>query len=161
MSRPRTPIGTFGEIRFQVAAGSRVSAITRFRDHDGRTRRVQATAETRKAAERKLKELLTVRATASVGQEELTADSSFGELVTMWLADLDLEGSVGPRTRELYERNMRALVMPAFEHYALREITVRKVDQYIKTLKSTKSYSTAKQARTVLMSRVTVSGTAV
>ncbi|MEI2811893.1 MAG: hypothetical protein V9F00_17410 [Nocardioides sp.] len=40
--------------------------------------------------------------------------------------------------------------MPAFEHYLLREITVRKVDQFIKTLATTKSYSTAKQARTVL-----------
>jgi integrase len=40
--------------------------------------------------------------------------------------------------------------MPAFEHYVLREITVRKVDQFIKTLATTKSYSMAKQARTVL-----------
>ena len=40
--------------------------------------------------------------------------------------------------------------MPAFEHYTLREITVRKVDQFIKTLAATKSYSMAKQARTVL-----------
>lgn len=45
---------------------------------------------------------------------------------------------------------MRQLVMPAFEHYVLREITVRKVDQFIKTLATTKSYSMAKQARTVL-----------
>lgn len=45
---------------------------------------------------------------------------------------------------------MRQLVMPAFEHYLLREITVRKVDQFIKTLATTKSYSMAKQARTVL-----------
>lgn len=40
--------------------------------------------------------------------------------------------------------------MPAFTNYTLREITVRKVDQFIKALASTKSYSTAKQARTVL-----------
>lgn len=40
--------------------------------------------------------------------------------------------------------------MPAFENYRLRQITVGKVDQFIKTLASTKSYSTAKQARTVL-----------
>jgi hypothetical protein len=40
--------------------------------------------------------------------------------------------------------------MPALEHYELREITVRKVDQFIKTLATTKSYSMAKQARTVL-----------
>jgi len=45
---------------------------------------------------------------------------------------------------------MRQLVMPAFEHQTLREVTVRKVDQFIKTLAATKSYSTAKQARTVL-----------
>ena len=45
---------------------------------------------------------------------------------------------------------MRQLVMPAFEHYLLREITVRQVDQFIKTLAATKSYSMAKQARTVL-----------
>jgi integrase len=50
----------------------------------------------------------------------------------------------------LYERNMRQLVMPAFANYSLREINVRKVDQFIKTLASTKSYSYAKQARTVL-----------
>ena len=41
-------------------------------------------------------------------------------------------------------------MLPAFEHYVLREITVRKVDQFIKTLATTKSYSMAKQARTVL-----------
>jgi len=40
--------------------------------------------------------------------------------------------------------------MPAFEHYVLREITVRKVDRFIKTLATTKSYSMAKQPRTVL-----------
>ena len=73
--------------------------------------------------------------TSHVGSTgELTADSSFGRLVDVWLADLDLEGKLAPSTRALYERNMRQLVMPAFEHYALREITVRKVDQFIKTL---------------------------
>lgn len=45
---------------------------------------------------------------------------------------------------------MRQLVMPAFESHTLCEINVRKVDQFIKKLASTKSYSTAKQARTVL-----------
>ncbi len=45
---------------------------------------------------------------------------------------------------------MRQLVLPAFEHFVLREITVRKVDQFIKTLAARKSHSTAKQARTVL-----------
>jgi integrase len=68
----------------------------------------------------------------------------------VWLADLDLEGKVAESTRALYERNMRQLVMPVFEGYALREITVSKVDQFLKRLAAKKSYSMAKQARTVL-----------
>lgn len=80
----------------------------------------------------------------------MSGDSSFAKLVAIWLADLDLENKLAPSTRALYERNMRQLVMPAFEHYLLREITVRQVDQFIKTLAATKSYSMAKQARTVM-----------
>jgi integrase len=45
---------------------------------------------------------------------------------------------------------MRKLVMPTFEHLTLREITVGRVDRFLKSLAATKSYSTAKQARTVL-----------
>jgi integrase len=150
MARPRTPIGTFGQIRFEQQTGGRIRALARFRDHDGRLRRVTATGDTQKAAERNLKELLADRIERSVGSDELTLSSSFAHLVEVWLADLDLEGKIAPSTRALYERNMRQLVMPAFANYSLREINVRKVDQFIKTLASTKSYSYAKQARTVL-----------
>lgn len=150
MARPRTPIGTFGEIHVEKTHDGRARALTRFRDYDGQLRRVQATADTPKAAERKLKEMLAERSEQKVGQGDLTAASSFRHLVDVWLADLDLEDALAPSTRALYERNMRQLVLPAFEHYALREISVRKVDQFIKTLAKTKSYSMAKQARTVL-----------
>src|SRR5690606_29692779 len=71
-------------------------------------------------------------------------------LVELWLDDLDLEGKVADSTRALYERNMRQLVMPAFENYTLREITTGRVDRFLKTLAKSKSYSTAKQAKTVL-----------
>ncbi|TGN65814.1 site-specific integrase [Nocardioides eburneiflavus] len=150
MVRPRTPIGTFGEIHLDRTSDGRARALTRFRDYDGQLRRVQATAATPKAAERKLKELLAERTEQTVRQGELTPASSFRHLVDVWLADLDLEDALAPSTRALYERNMRQLVMPAFEHYALREISVRKVDQFIKTLAKTRSYSMAKQARTVM-----------
>lgn len=150
MPRPRTPIGTFGEIYYEKAPGGRFRAFARFRDYDGQLRRVQATGTTQQAAARKLKELLAERAEQSVAHGELSGSSSFRQLVEVWLADLDLEGKIAPSTRALYERNMKKLVLPAFANYTLREITVRKVDQFIKTLASTKSYSTAKQARTVL-----------
>ncbi len=153
MARPRTPIGTFGEIRFETLANGRVRALTRFRDHDGRLRRVTATGDPQKAAERNPKELLADRIERSTVSGELTASSSFRQLVEIWLADLDLDDKLAPSTRALYERNMEKLVLPAFENYLLGETSVRKVDQFIKTLAATKSYSTAKQAKTVLSSR--------
>jgi hypothetical protein len=150
MGRPRTAIGTFGEFTYITAPNGKPMARVRFRDDDGQLRLVQATGDTRKSAERALKEKLTGRDNYSAGHRDLSSDSTFGRLVEVWLADLDLMDKLAPSTRALYERNMRQLVMPAFENYTLREINVRKVDQFIKKLASTKSYSTAKQARTVL-----------
>jgi integrase len=149
MARPRTPIGTFGDITYVKVAGGRVKARARFRDDDGQVRRVSATGASNKEAERNLKQVLAQRA-SHVASGEITGDTSFAKLVEVWLEDLDLENKLAPSTRALYERNMRQLVIPAFKHYLLREITVRKVDQFIKTLATTKSYSMAKQARTVL-----------
>jgi hypothetical protein len=119
MPRPRTPIGTFGEIYYEKAPGGRHRALARFRDHDGVLRRVQTTAATQQAAARKLKELLADRAEQTVGKGELTGSSSFRHLVDVWLDDLDLTGKLADSTRALYERNMRQLVMPAFENYTL------------------------------------------
>lgn len=149
MARPRTPIGTFGDISFVKASGGQVRARTRFRDDDGKVRRVSATGTSRRDAERNLKMVLAER-TSRRATGELSANSSFTRLVDVWLADLDLEAKLAPSTRALYERNMRQLVLPVFADYSLREISVSKVDQFIKTLAANKSYSTAKQARTVL-----------
>lgn len=149
MARPRTPIGTFGDIDFTTLGPARVRARTRVRDFDGQVRRVEATASSRKLAEHRLKEKLAQRATHG-GSRQLTPDSSFKELVEVWLADLDLEGGLAPSTRALYERNMRQLVMPAFEHYSLREVTIGRIEPFLKSLAANKSYSYAKQAKTVL-----------
>ncbi|QBR91880.1 tyrosine-type recombinase/integrase [Nocardioides euryhalodurans] len=150
MGRPRTAVGTFGEFTYLPAGNGKVKARVRFRDDDGQLRLVQATGDSRKAAERALKLKVSRRDNFSAGSRDLSADSTFGRLVDVWLADLDVVGKLAPSTRSLYERNMRQLVMPAFENYTLREIDVRKVDQFIKKLTAAKSYSTAKQARTVL-----------
>ncbi len=86
----------------------------RFRDDDGQRRLVQATADSRKSAERAVKEKLCQRESYAAGYGEISADSSFAKLVEVWLADLDMENKLAESTRALYERNMRRLVMPAF-----------------------------------------------
>jgi integrase len=149
MSRPRLTIGTFGDITTRGLPSGRVEARTRYRDWDGRPRLVQATGITAKAAERALKDKLAKRFLLQPTDTTLTPDSLFGDLVTYWLDDIDLEGRISRTTRNLYEGNMRTLVLPAFGNLTLREIGVARCDQFIKQL-ATQSYSRAKQARVVL-----------
>lgn len=87
MGRPRTPIGTFGDITYVKVSGARVRARTRYRDDDGQVRRVSATGATNKEAERNLKKVLSQRP-SHVASGELTGDTSFGKLVEVWLEDL-------------------------------------------------------------------------
>jgi integrase len=148
MARPRTPIGTFGEISF-VRVGNKVRARTRYRDDDGRIRRVQATGVSEADAVRRLKAGLAQRQSRRA-YGELSPDSSFGALVKIWLEDLDLDGDLARSTRDLYERDMRTIVLPAFEHLLLREVTVSRVDRFLRHLAANRSYAMAKHARTVL-----------
>jgi integrase len=149
MPRPRLPIGTFGEITTRRITRGRVEARARYRDWDGKTRLVQATADTERAAERALKVKLSDRSLFHSSFTALTPDSGFTALVEYWLEDLDLEGRLSPATRELYERDMRTLVLPVFEQLTLREIGVARCDRFIKQL-AKQSYSRAKHARVVL-----------
>jgi integrase len=149
MSRPRIPIGGCGEIAFIPRGKGKVEARTRFRDWDGQTRLVQATASSRPAAEVELKKKLTQRNAFQPIDTSLTPDSPFPALVAYWLADLDLEGRIAPATRFNYERDLNRLVLPAFKGFALREIGVARCDALLKQLGAS-SYSSAKRARTVL-----------
>lgn len=99
MSRPRIPIGGYGEIAFIPRAKGKVEARTRFRDWDGQTRLVQATASSKPAAEVALKRKFTHRSAFQPVDTTLTPESPFTALVDYWLADLDLEGRIAPATR--------------------------------------------------------------
>jgi integrase len=149
MPRQRLTIGTFGDITTRKLPSGRVAARTRYRDWDGHSRLVQASGATAKAAERALKAKVADRDLFQPADTSLTPDSLFSDLVTYWLEDIDLEARISRTTRNLYERNMRTLVSPAFDHLALREIGVARCDKFIKQLAKL-SYNRAKQARVVL-----------
>ena len=72
MGRPRTPIGTFGELEFTTLENGKVQARTRYRDWDGKLRRVQATARTQRSAEFALKAKLAERSLVQPTFTELT-----------------------------------------------------------------------------------------
>jgi len=53
----------------------------------------------------------------ATGSAELTADSPFTHLVTAWLQALDDSKRLAASTRYRCERDMRTLVLPAFESF--------------------------------------------
>jgi integrase len=148
VGKPRTPIGTWGDISIDVSPSGSHRARTWFRDLDGKSRLVQASGETPKQAEIALKAKLARRIRRSSGSIELSADSPFTRLVDVWLEDLELD-DLAPSTKELYERDMRTLVLPAFKEMTLREISIMKVDRFLKQQQK-HSYSRAKHAKVVL-----------
>lgn len=149
MSRPRIPIGTFGEITFSTTKGGEVKARARFRDWDGAARLIEASGPSKAAAERALKVKALSRAETLPQNSTLTADSLFSDLVKYWLADIELEDRLAPATRDRYAYNMRQLVLPTFGKLTLREIGVARCDTLIKQLRKL-SYNRAHQARVVL-----------
>lgn len=144
--RPRTPIGTSGAVNIR-RRGKSVMAETRFRDADGRLRRVSASASSAAAARRHLNEKLLTRPGYGNGGQ-LHPSSSFAELADLWLADLDLR-TLADGTRHGYREHFRLHVLPAFEHYTLAEITTGRVEWFLKA-QASYSNSRAKQSRTLL-----------
>lgn len=146
MSRPRLTIGASGEITTRATASGRVLARANYRDWDGHVRQVQATASTASAATRKLKAKLADRCLFHPTFTSLTPDSPLTDLVAYWLEDIELEDRLSKTTRNLYERNMRTLVLPVLRHLRLRELGVARCDHFLEQL-AKQSYNRAKQAR--------------
>lgn len=149
MARQRLTIGTFGDIGFRTSPNGRIVARARYRDWDGKSRLVQATGDTWKQAERVLKAKLAERSLFQPTFTALTADSPLIDLVAYWLEDMELEDRLSKTTRNLYERNMRTLVLPVLGELTLRELGVARCDHFLKQL-AKQSYNRAKQARVVL-----------
>lgn len=128
--RPRTVIGAYGTIRVR-RRGSSFIAITRFRDADGRLRRVTGAARSESAAKARLRERLVDRpAYASGGLLDLS--SSFTDLTALWLEDLELQ-NLSSGTKENYRDDLRLHVMPHFAHFALGEITTGRVEWFLRS----------------------------
>jgi integrase len=147
--RPRTDIGTFGEIRTAKAGSGRVQAMTRFRDSDGRLRRVSTTGATKAAAVAALKRKLAGRESFGDMGEGVTADTPFPTLAQLWLEEVQMDPNLSEGTKEIYERQLRTLLMPAFEHFTVREITVARVERFLKR-QHARSYARAKLSKVML-----------
>ena len=144
--RPRTAIGTYGEI-YVMRRGGRCVAETRYRDIDGRLRKVTASAKTASAATGRLKQRIADRPGHTVGKA-LQPGSPFAALADLWLADLERR-DLADGTKDRYRDQLRLHVLPAFEHFTLGEITTGRVEWFLKG-QAAVSDAQARQSRTML-----------
>jgi integrase len=149
--RPPLPIGTYGNITTHAVAGG-FCAVTRFRDHDGVTRKVKRVGPTAAVAKNRLREELRDRARQGP-TTGLTGDSRFRLAAAEWLAGVALlveQGRRSPNTLQLYRLILATHVEPALGELRLRELSVPRLDRFVQTLQLHKGASTAKLARTVV-----------
>lgn len=152
MARPQLPIGTHGEIWYQVAKSGSHIARTFYRDADGVTRQVQRTGPTAAAARNNLLSSLQERRHNS-GGSGLSADSRSGRPQTCgWPASSMRRtwGDLSPNTAQLYALQLRNNVLPALGSLRLREIGVGRLDDFLRRLQRNSGVATTKTCRTVV-----------
>lgn len=148
--RPALPLGKHGAV-WTVRDGKKYVAYCYFRDMDGVTRRVKASAATAQGARNKLQERLDTRTVTGAG--DITPDTTVAGLAEAWLAGLTVRrpgGSegIGQSTKDDYARHTRNHILPALGALRLREVTVGRVEAFLNTKKDTPSI--ARNVKTIL-----------
>jgi integrase len=140
--RAPLPIGTSGQVSYSGPKG-KVTALTRFRDFDGVTRRVSAQGTSRAAADAALKEKLKVR--THLGGLELTRDSTIKELSERWLPTL----TQSQATQDSYRQKVDRYIIPGMGAWRLWEATTGRCEAFLRALQAT-APAMASQSRVVL-----------
>ncbi len=147
MPRKPLPLGTWGKISRTESQPGRWIARCRFRDFDGRTRKVEAWGKSGAAAERALMSSLRDRATP--GLKDITPDTRMSDLATAWLAEID-RSELSSNSRSRYATLVDKHVTPGVGGLRIREATVGALDRFIRSVEDNVGSPTAKGCRVVL-----------
>ncbi|HCF98948.1 MAG TPA: site-specific integrase [Chloroflexi bacterium] len=140
--RAPLPIGTSGQVSYSGPKG-KITALTRFRDFDGVTRRVSAQGTSKAAADAALKEKLKAR--THLGGLELTRDSTIKELSERWLPTL----TQSQATQDSYRQKVERYIIPGMGAWRLWEATTGRCEAFLTTLQAS-APAMASQSRVVL-----------
>ena len=140
--RAPLPIGTSGQVSYSGPKG-RITALTRFRDFDGVTRRVSAQGSSKAAADAALKEKLKAR--THLGGLELTRDSTIKDLAERWLPTL----TQSQATQDSYRQKVERYIIPGMGAWRLWEATTGRCEAFLRTLQQS-APAMATQSRVVL-----------
>ncbi|MEU7616576.1 site-specific integrase [Micromonospora rifamycinica] len=147
MARPPLPIGTWGNIRTEKLGPNRYCARTRYRDHDGKTRDVEATDTTGPAAIRALK--IKLRDRVAPNDDEITRETHVSTLAARWLEEITAEERVSPQSISRYEISVRVSIVPALGDLRIREASAGRIDKFLRKIAEDRP-SAAKNAKVVL-----------
>ncbi|MFB7844829.1 tyrosine-type recombinase/integrase [Microbacterium sp. NPDC056052] len=146
MARPPLELETWGKIRRTTIAG-KPTAVCRYRDSDGVTRPIQRQGKTPAEAERNLIKALKKRL-APAG-EDLTGNSTVRAAGARCLAEPERD-ELAVSTRARYRQSMDTLIGKGFGDLRLAEVTVPRVDRFLKRITDENGPGSAKTVRTIL-----------
>ena len=145
--RPRTPVGTYGNIILLELEPGKWRARTYYRFSDGKSRQVQRFGATKGKATNILKAFLIDAATPTSGTISKAMNLSM-------LADayLKLKEDTGraPRTISTYRHNIESIIKPRIGQLAVGEATTMRVQQFITLVEAEHGHGSAKGCRSVL-----------
>jgi integrase len=152
MPRPPLPLGTMGEIRCYRLDSSRVRAMAKYRDYDGVTRQVERTGKSEAQARNRLKEACRDRGRTDAAAE-ITPSTTVKAVAAQWFSEIQIAvdmGELAPGTGTAYRDRIKNQIEPALGALRLREVTVSRVDLFLKRVREEHGVWTARSTRTVL-----------
>lgn len=147
MARPPLPLGTWGKITRTEIAPGRWQALAKYRDYDGRTRKVKRVGTSGAAAERALVAALRDRAKPASTTVDITRDTTVDDLARLWLQKRESEGTLGSGTLGIYRDLIRNHIAPSLGGVRVGEATVGLLDKFIRSVPGA---TTSRHCRIVL-----------
>jgi integrase len=148
VARPPLVLETWGKIkRSKTAAGTHI-ASAKFRDSDGKTRRMARTGTSPNNAEQNLLEALKKRLAPT--DEGLTATTRIAELADAWWDEWSAAKDRPLNTERRYRGVLQNHIVESLGGVMLREATVPRLDRFLKAKTASAGYSTASIAKVIL-----------
>lgn len=147
MSRQPLPLGAWGSIHTKRASAKTWLAETRYRDMDGKVRRVEARGPSAAAARRELQQKLANRKTPRFGL--VTSTDKLDRLIEIFLVDLEASDRAD-RTKDKYAYSVKKYISPRIGSVRVGEATSGLIDHFIRSIVEDSGPSTARTCGAVL-----------
>lgn len=143
--RPPLSVGTYGQITIKSTSAGTFQAMCRYRDMDGRTRKVTATGRTKREATDTLTSKLRER---SRGHDDvLTARSTVADLARVWIS----KHEASPGALEQYQGTIDRHIVPKVGALLIRELTPARADRFIEDVSKKHAGAQTKSDGTPIM----------